>query len=690
MKEIILISMISMACMSCATTYTLSENVETGQSSRIELESIENKLEQIWDAENMESDIEELLDEWAELRSDPIYLNKATYEDLLRLPGFRPSYARALLRYRKSVGRFSSNKELESIKGIPQDIWEHAKGFTTLGSPVERLGQSIFNIHYWTPNDRFESISRVKIPIERSAAYTSKQADKDRAYAGSPAERYQRLTYHSKRIKSGITMRSDPGEIGTWMKPSRQYTYLQISDLPLISNIVVGDYRLGWGLGLAMNGSRSPKKGSELIQLSTKKNDLSVHSGSSYLGHYSGLALSMGANNKLSVWGSRRAYSASEMDSTTMRWTTSEPYFRTNSEVQKRDNLEIETIGFRLSHSNSVLRWGISTWNMRSDKRINFGNTTDNETSDPSRQFSMIGSDLQMNIARGSIAAEIAFDRAFQPGVIIAGELNPVSHVNISSIYRNYSSGFQSPFGAAFSAWSGQPANEVGIYAGLELLATSQIRTLFFIDHYKSHLPRSRNIYPSKGSDVGWKTSIEINKKIIELYARHRVNIDEIEKFDAYGRAFVSRGHHERFNVRFDVKQASQVRIDWATRAEWVQVTSPNGKTEQGHQLYQELVWKPSSALRLQARVAVFSTEGYLSRVYVYEPDVALSSVLPAFQGQGTRHFVLMVYRPKPNIETRFKWAKSYYPHDYSLGSGNDQIMGNQKTTIHLSLRVRV
>jgi len=690
MKIWILAVLISLFSMSCVNKKILTDTGSKDSLPITESELVESRIDPLADDENAEADLEELFDEWSSLRSDPIHLNKASLDDFLRLPGFRPSYARAFIKYRKSVGRFSSYKEVETIKGIPQEIWDHAKQFTTLGSPLERVGQSLFNIHYWTPGGQFESISRVKFPLERSIGYETIDSSLDRPYQGPPVDRYQRFMYTSKRIRTGVTMRSGMGSEGSWFQPNWSAAYLQLNDLPFSSNVVIGDYRLNWGLGLGMNSSRSARKGSDLVQLTPRRNPLSSHTGSSYLGHHSGIALRAGLKSQVLAWGSRRAYTASELDSSTLRWSTSEPYFRTRSEVLKRDNLELEHYGVRLSHHGKALSGGVFSWLMQSDLMIGTSSTYIPETTFRARTFSMVGSDVQWNFERGSLLAEWAMDRDKQLAGILACEFNPIQEINVSAIYRNYSPGFQSPYGASFSAWSGQPKNELGFYSGMEIIPNNSIRTLFFLDHYRSHLPRSNDLYLGKGSDIGWKTIIKKPNTEIELIVRHKVKTDELEKIDGLGRSLILQIDEEQYNLRIQVKHATQVRIDWSTRVEWVHVASPGEQTEQGYQIYQDLFWKPHQALRVQARVAIFSTDGYPSRLYAFEPDVALSSVIPAFQGQGSRHFLLIVSKPHPNVEARMKWAKLFMPHEYRLGSGNDLIEENQKTTIHLSLRVRV
>ena len=54
--------------------------------------------------------------------SDKIYpkvdINRATYEDLLRLPGVGPATAQSIITYREEYGSFTTIEDMRSIQGI--------------------------------------------------------------------------------------------------------------------------------------------------------------------------------------------------------------------------------------------------------------------------------------------------------------------------------------------------------------------------------------------------------------------------------------------------------------------------------------------------------------------------------------------------------------------------------------------
>lgn len=62
----------------------------------------------------------------------PIPLNRATIEDLQRIPGVGPGLALRIVEIREARGGFSDLRELTEVKGIKEKTYNKIKGFLTL------------------------------------------------------------------------------------------------------------------------------------------------------------------------------------------------------------------------------------------------------------------------------------------------------------------------------------------------------------------------------------------------------------------------------------------------------------------------------------------------------------------------------------------------------------------------------
>jgi hypothetical protein len=93
--------------------------------------------------------------------------------------------------------------------------------------------------------------------------------------------------------------------------------------------------------------------------------------------------------------------------------------------------------------------------------------------------------------------------------------------------------------------------------------------------------------------------------------------------------------------------------------------------------------------IELTGRYALFDTDTYDNRQYVYEDDVWLVYSLPAYDGVGIRHYILVQYKITPQISVWMKYARTRYTDRQEIGSGPDTIPGEIKDDIKLQLRVQ-
>lgn len=71
-------------------------------------------------------------------QEEPVYVNTADAEELMRLPGIGPAKAQAILSYRETYGPFSSLEELEKVDGISLRMVESWEGLAF----VEEAGRT--------------------------------------------------------------------------------------------------------------------------------------------------------------------------------------------------------------------------------------------------------------------------------------------------------------------------------------------------------------------------------------------------------------------------------------------------------------------------------------------------------------------------------------------------------------------
>ena len=93
--------------------------------------------------------------------------------------------------------------------------------------------------------------------------------------------------------------------------------------------------------------------------------------------------------------------------------------------------------------------------------------------------------------------------------------------------------------------------------------------------------------------------------------------------------------------------------------------------------------------LSLSGRVALFGTDDYDSRQYVYERDVLYAFSFPAYFYRGLRHYVLMQYNLGRHLDVWLRWARTDLTNRDTVGSDLDEINAPHRTEVKVQARWR-
>ena len=688
MNRILIVSLIGLL-FSCSTIRQNEQRLATNESVRQEDPISELEVGN-YDDELPDDDIEDVLLTLDELAQNPININTAQFDDLMRIPAMRPSYARAILRQRERVGRFASKSEYQTIPNVPISAMNRLAPYLTLGSAAETIRQTILDPAYWTAGMRGESLTRIRGTLEKADGYRSDLPNKERVYLGPPVERYQRITARSRHFTAGFHLRGAPGAAGLAGQTILRTSHLSFTGLPIIGNVVAGIFKVSYGMGLSMGGSRPPRRGFDMRIPRSSSNTILSYSGSSYsLGHL-GVALSTSGKIKLTYWLSNRKYTSNSVDSSGMRWSISEPQFRSSSEINKRDNFSVKLAGARGSVRSGRYQFGFAGWTALTSQSIIPVSSIYQDVGLQGKKFGVLSADIDAKYRNGSLSAEVALDAQAGKAVIVATEATLGYGFEVLTIGRYYGADFRSPFGATYGNWTGRPSNEVGWLTSITLQPNRYIRYSLYNDLYHSVLPRGADFMPTSGNEFGVKYEQIFGHNEIHVTYKNRIRDEEADSNDLYGR--VSRYNYKttRSMARVDLITSLSQRATWVTRAEWVWATKEASIANSGYLIHQDLSWWISSKTRLQARVTIFNSDSNTSRLYAWEPDVGLASAMPSFQGEGSRQYILATFKPNARVEGKVKLARTQMPFEYTIGSGNDQIRDNKRTQLHTSLLIRI
>src|SRR5690606_25311259 len=94
--------------------------------------------------------------------------------------------------------------------------------------------------------------------------------------------------------------------------------------------------------------------------------------------------------------------------------------------------------------------------------------------------------------------------------------------------------------------------------------------------------------------------------------------------------------------------------------------------------------------LRLSTRYAIFDTEDFENRQYVYEKDVLYAFSIPAYQNTGARTYALLQYKLSGKLQVWARWAQFKFLDTETIGTGNEQIEGNTRSEIKLQMMYKI
>lgn len=93
--------------------------------------------------------------------------------------------------------------------------------------------------------------------------------------------------------------------------------------------------------------------------------------------------------------------------------------------------------------------------------------------------------------------------------------------------------------------------------------------------------------------------------------------------------------------------------------------------------------------LSLSGRYALFDTEDYDNRQYVFERDVWLAFSMPALSGTGIRSYILIQYDLSKKLTCWIRYANLRYTDREEIGNGADALDSDSRNDIKLQLRYR-
>ncbi|KEO72354.1 ComEA family DNA-binding protein [Anditalea andensis] len=676
---------------------------QTFRRNDIDLEALIEELFPIQDDEDL--DYENIYENLLQLFLNPLPLNRATAEELQSLYLLSPLQINSIIEHRDTFGPMLSVYELQAVPEMDLQTIYRLIPFVTIADGESYLTGSLWK-RITHERDAYLIIRHRRVWETRkgyTAPDTLSSGRLTSRYMGDPNDLYVRFRIqHVKDFSLGFTLDKDPGEQFIWDPSTHRYKFNFVSAHFTVYNkgkwkaISIGDFQMQSGQGLVFGAGFSVGKGAETIT-TVRRSTIGLRPYTSVLeyGFFRGAAAtySLESINVTALASStprdgrietildtlerQDAFISSLMLSGLHRTPTEIANKAQAREQNLGINLHYQSIGRKLQVGMNALLTSFSQPFIRSPRIYNQFEFRGQYNHIKSAYFSY-------NLQNYFFFGESAISKSGGTGTVLGlmSSLNP--NVDLSVLWRKYDRDFHSLYGNAFSEGT-RPINETGLYLGLNIKPLRKVNWSGYYDQFRFPWLRFRAYAPSEGYE--WLQRLAYNpSRQLMLYLQVREETKDrntsLENTNGHG-----------YNLRPAKRRNYLANLDFAIDKQWsiksrVQFSTFEFEKNQtsGFAIIQDLnlnmdKWKWSG------RIALFDTEDYENRQYVFERNVLWAFSIPQYNGQGVRYYLLGQYRLSPKLTFWGRMGRTTYTDREIISSGLQEINGHRLTETTFQMR---
>ncbi len=682
MKRTILLLWINL-CITCYVVY--SQHISPVDKWK---EYIEELAEETEDTERLET----LYTELSWLAEHPFDLNRATGDDLRKLPFLTDMQIESILSYRQRYGSMASLYELKNMETFDFQTIERLLPFVYIAeNPVENLPFSVENLLKHGDNElqiRYDQCFQQRKGYQPQSD-SSLQENPNRRYLGEPFYHYLRYSYaFDDRLQAGFVGEKDAGE-PFWNKHHKGYDYysahLFLKGIKKLKSLAVGDYKASFGQGLVVSHDFTPGRGATPTAAGRHTYGFRRHYSTNETDFFRGAAATLAIGRmEYSLF-----YSCRRMDAAVVQDTF--PSLKTDGlhrlvrDREKLRNVPLQTVGTHIRYVTPSLGIGITALH------TSFGRKYMQPDPKPYNLFYFRG-DRNLNLSvdylwknrQLKLYGETALSRNGALATLNALEVTPTSYIGFLLLHRYYDRRYQALFGNAFSQQSAVQ-NEQGVYMGFQFVPLPYWKFAAYADVFRFPWLKYGVDAPSTGKEYMVQTDYTHNRRF-SIYARYRYRQKEKNKLltDSKTVSILPYTQH-RFRI-----QATYTPVDgWVCRTAVDEVFYREIDSDSnGFMLSQRIGWQPDALpFQIDGYAAWFQTDDYSSRISSHEKNMLYAFSMPSFYGKGVRLALSAGWKINRHLSITAKATATCYADRDVIGTGLEAIDGSHRTDIYTLLR---
>ena len=703
-------------------------------------ESIENidELEENADVNAIEEDgiSDALLNELYTLHLSPINLNDlrvvkdaeeqmiSTKERLRQLPFLSERQIEAIVYYVNNNYPMQSLGELMLIRELDYLTRSRLTLFCYVDEPTMKdRNQSIWKLLRYANH---EVIARTDIPFYTKDGYQEKPKS---VVAASPNKIYQgNNNYHSLRyqlrsmqqrqakgiarqLTAGFSVEKDAGEeLFDYLSG-----YVMMNGLGRIRSLILGDFKLNYGLGLTVNNNLNLGKNTTgiLSNAPLSGHGIRPHASTSESNHFRGIAINYSLSKSIhcSAFLSYQDIDATRDQNASVPTITSlktDGLHRTLLEQSKKGIVHELTGGCNVSYYNAGLQielTGIAThFSIPLKPKYNTPSTLYRQYYLQGDNFGAIGLAYRYRMNRWYLQGEYAvslsngtdyINHVDHPNNGFAG-INSIRYrVNnqtcISALARYYDAKYATLYGRSIGENS-RPQNELGLLLGITTEPWIHFHVEAFLDCFMFPERRYQAAAGSKGIDGLIKVSYSPNEKST-WQLRYRLKSKEQDCKIGQDKTELSFFTRHDMRLQWNYKLTNHLTL--RTTGSFVYRWNADSDNETGYLLsqhvrYERMVNHQKGRQRIDLMLTYFHTDSYAAKVYTTTPSLLYTLGMNALYGHGINAVALFSQSLSRHLSAICKFSVTKYFDRNTIGTGLELINASHKEDMQLQLRWKI
>jgi hypothetical protein len=672
------------------TVYCFAQ--ETPPVLNIEEQKIEERIENLAQTADENTDFTELIENLRYLKKHPINLNNTTREQLQFLGFLNDIQIENLFRHIEKNGKLLALEELQTIDGYDAETISLLLPYVNLNETYE-LSKSSFDKLL---RGKSLLMLRTQRVLETQKGYLAPEDSSSSYYLGNPWKYYARYRYVVERkLSIGITGEKDAGEEffhGTQSSFDFYSAHLFIRDVGPVKAFALGDYHLEYGQGLTLWTGLAFGKSSEVINIKKNAPGILPYASVTESGFKRGAAVSFGFKKfSLDLFYSNVKLDGNVTDTTEFGETVlvsslqTSGYHRTYLEVADKGSISEKLMGGHAAYRSNSLNIGATVYKAELSAPLTPTYELYNKFSYKGDSAVGAGVDYSYLWRNISFFGEVAHSKngamAYLNGAIIA--LDP--NVTISLLHRHYGRDY---YAASWNPFrESASSNERGFYSGITVKPAREITLSASFDAFTFPWLRYQVNAPSSGYEFLSQLLYAPNKRVAMFFQYKQSTkpenvsgnltpidylVDRIQK-----------------NYRFDTRVKISSTVTLHNRVELLRLKKESVEPENGYLFLQDINYNPmASPFSFNLRYALFDTKSYDSRIYAYESDLLYVYSIPSYYYRGSRFYAMVQYRVKKGIDIWLRYSQTLYTNQDQISAGSlDEIDGNTKSEIKMQVR---